>query len=350
MNRKEIESSLILLEIMRGYSRFTYNKKNYFFKHFRVYDSLKLVEFELDAFDSAIDSGIKSEEDLIKNGIKLNFWSEEEESSIKNFKWMISKSEAASSKIVDKNSRKAFDESIDTEGNRTWVDQKSPNGIIPTLRNLFRNKEDGTWIAWRRVDSVDNTEDERIEMTNPAPFTLCRIPLEDNQISSFYHITSKECFWPILHTFPTHFNVNNADWGIFEEVNRRFAEAACKEAAEGATVWVHDYNLWLVPGYIRSRRPDLKVAFFHHTPFPSNDVFAILPWRDQILESLLCCDVVGFHIPRYTENFARAASTIVGAKRGPKFRLIQSLLPLALHFLKEQSPAISSTTADAFNF
>lgn len=115
MNRKEIESSLILLEIMRGYSRFTYNKKNYFFKHFRVYDSLKLVEFELDAFDSAIDSGIKSEEDLIKNGIKLNFWSEEEESSIKNLKWMISKSEAASSKIVDKNSRKAFDESIDKQ-------------------------------------------------------------------------------------------------------------------------------------------------------------------------------------------------------------------------------------------
>lgn len=224
--------------------------------------------------------------------------------------------------------RTPFDESIDSEGNRTWVDQKSPNGIIPTLRNLFRNKEDGTWIAWRRVDSVDNTEDEKIEMTNPAPFTLCRIPLEDNQISSFYHVTSKESFWPILHTFPTHFNVNNADWGIFEEVNRRFAEAACKEAAEGATVWVHDYNLWLVPGYIRSRRPDLKVAFFHHTPFPSNDVFAILPWRDQILESLLCCDVVGFHIPRYTENFARAASTLVGANRGPKVPVDSKFIPV----------------------
>ena len=224
--------------------------------------------------------------------------------------------------------RTPFDESIDSEGNRTWVDQKSPNGIIPTLRNLFRSKDDGTWIAWRRVDSVDNAEDESIEMTNPAPFTLCRIPLEDNQISSFYHITSKECFWPILHTFPTHFNVNNADWGIFEEVNRRFAEAACKEAAEGATVWVHDYNLWLVPGYIRSRRPDLKVAFFHHTPFPSNDVFAILPWREQILESLLCCDVVGFHIPRYTENFARAASTLVGAKRGQKVPVDSKFIPV----------------------
>ena len=71
--------------------------------------------------------------------------------------------------------RTPFDESIDSEGNRTWVDQKSPNGIIPTLRNLFRNKEDGTWIAWRRVDSVDNTEDEKIEMTNPAQCKWCGV-------------------------------------------------------------------------------------------------------------------------------------------------------------------------------
>ena len=214
--------------------------------------------------------------------------------------------------------RTPFDEVIDEQGNRTWGDQKSPNGIIPTLRNLFRSHLDGTWIAWRQVEDNINSEDERISMDNPAPFTLRRIPLEQYQISSFYHVTSKESFWPILHTFPTYFDVNNTDWQIFEDVNRRFAEAACSEAAHGATVWVHDYNLWLAPGYIRASRPDLKIAFFHHTPFPGNDVFAILPWRHQILESLLCCDLVGFHIPRYTENFARAANCLLGAKKGPK--------------------------------
>ena len=123
--------------------------------------------------------------------------------------------------------RTPFDESKDNNGSRIWVDQKSPNGIIPTLRNLFRSCEKGTWIAWRRVDDQSNEGTERIEMDNPSPFTLCRIPLEDEQISSFYHITSKECFWPILHTFPTYFNVNNANWKIFEEVNKRFASAAC---------------------------------------------------------------------------------------------------------------------------
>lgn len=214
--------------------------------------------------------------------------------------------------------RTPFDESIDENGNRCWKDQKSPNGIIPTLRNLFRSQENGTWIAWRQVEDVSTEKDERIEMTQPASFTLRRIPLEQNQISSFYHVTSKESFWPILHTFPTYFDVNNANWSIFEEVNRRFADAACSEAAVGATVWIHDYNLWLVSGYIRDQRPDLNIAFFHHTPFPGNDVFAILPWRNQIVESLLACDVVGFHIPRYTENFARAANCLLGAKKGPK--------------------------------
>ncbi len=214
--------------------------------------------------------------------------------------------------------RTPFEEGRDETGKRIWGDQKSPNGIIPTLRNLFRSREDGTWIAWRQVEQVKDADDERISMDNPAPFTLRRIPLEENQISSFYHVTSKESFWPILHTFPTYFDVNNADWGIFEDVNQRFAKAACDEAAKGATVWVHDYNLWLAPAYIRAARPDLKIAFFHHTPFPGNDVFAILPWRRQIIESLLCCDMVGFHIPRYTENFARAANCLVGAKKGPK--------------------------------
>lgn len=214
--------------------------------------------------------------------------------------------------------RTPFDEATTESGERIWKDQKSPNGIIPTLRNLFRDRRNGTWIAWRQVESLSESDDERIAMADPAPFTLRRIPLEEKQISSFYHVTSKESFWPILHTFPNYFDVNNTDWSIFEEVNQRFADAACSEAAPGATVWIHDYNLWLTPAYIRSKRTDLKIAFFHHTPFPGNDVFAILPWRKQIVESLLSCDVVGFHIPRYTENFARAANCLLGVEKGGK--------------------------------
>lgn len=76
-------------------------------------------------------------------------------------------------------------------------------------------------------------------------------------------------------------------------------------------MWIHDYNLWLVPGYLRRLRPDVKISFFHHTPFPGADMFNVLPWRTEILESLLAADVVGFHIPRYVNNFVAAARSLL---------------------------------------
>ena len=227
--------------------------------------------------------------------------------------------------------RSPFDEVIDAQGQRHWQDQKSPNGIIPTLRNLFRSQPSGTWIAWRENESAD-AEDETLTVdtgndSSSPPIRLRRIPLRKEQIGSFYHVTSKEAIWPVLHSFPSLFEVNNADWSTFQEVNRRFAEAACNEAAQGASIWIHDYNLWLTPGYIRALRPDVKISLFHHTPFPSSDVFSILPWREEILESLLCCDAVGFHIPRYAENFARAASSLLAVEKGPKTSVAPHFLP-----------------------
>ncbi len=228
--------------------------------------------------------------------------------------------------------RSPYEETIDADGNRQWVDQKSPNGIIPTLRNLFLEERSGTWISWREDAEGSASGDERINLSSPSPFSLRRLPLTPKQIASFYHVTSKESFWPILHSFPGLFSVDNSDWKIFEEVNQSFARAACEEAATGATIWVHDYNLWLAPALIRASRPDVRIAFFHHTPFPSNDVFSILPWRDEILDSLLSCDLVGFHIPRYANNFARSAMNlrgVAGAEPVPvaaKFRRYGSAL------------------------
>ena len=225
--------------------------------------------------------------------------------------------------------RSPFDEVVDAEGKRQWRDQKSPNGIIPTLRNLFRSQPSGTWIAWREEESgeaEDGTLTVQAGAASASAIRLRRIPLRKEQIGSFYHVTSKESIWPILHSFPSFFEVNNADWATFQEVNRRFAEAACNEAAHGASIWIHDYNLWLTPGYIRAIRPDVKISLFHHTPFPSSDVFSILPWREEILESLLCCDAVGFHIPRYAENFARAATSLLAVEKAAK-------TPVAKHFM-----------------
>jgi len=156
---------------------------------------------------------------------------------------------------------------------------------------------------------------------------LCcsRVPLTKHEVDVFYKRFSKEAFWPTLHTFWERASFHEEHWLVFLEVNKRFAQRAAAEAAEGATIWIHDYNLWMVPAYLRELRPDLTIAFFHHTYFPSADVFNVLPWRRQIVGSLLQCDYIGFHIPRQAENFvdvARGVMPIEGREKvncAPRF-------------------------------
>ena len=210
--------------------------------------------------------------------------------------------------------REPHDEVI-KDGKIHYVPKKSPNGIVPTLKSFFADVNQGTWIAWKQIDeSQKNSFEERVNIEGEANYNVRRIPLGEEQVKQFYYITSKEAFWPILHSFPYHFTSETAEWENFKNINRLFAEAACEEAAEDALIWIHDYNLWLAPQYIRELKPDARIAFFHHTPFPSVDIFNILPWRDTIVESLLACDIVGFHVPRYSENFVNVARSLKPVK------------------------------------
>jgi glucosylglycerol-phosphate synthase len=203
-------------------------------------------------------------------------------------------------------------EEVEENGQTVFRENKSPNGIVPTLKGFFGGVEHGAWVAWKLAEDTSNPDFEPvIEIEDDyGRYSVSRLPLSADQVREFYHVTSKEAFWPILHGFKERYNYDPVDWPNFREVNWCFAEAAAAEASEGATVWVHDYNLWLVPGYLRTLRPDVKIAFFHHTPFPAADVFNMLPWRKEIVESLLACDSVGFHIPRYAANFVQVARSL----------------------------------------
>ena len=204
--------------------------------------------------------------------------------------------------------REPYDEVVEN-GKIYYRDKKSPNGIVPTLKSFFANADQSTWVAWKQVKDLKKPGFiDRVTMEGGKDSCVVRrIPLSAEQVKNFYHITSKEAFWPILHSFPEHFTYDSSDWDNFQNINRLFAEAACEDAADDALIWIHDYNLWLTPYYIREKMPDVKIAFFHHTPFPAADVFNILHWRNAIIDSLLCCDLCGFHIPRYVQNFVSAA-------------------------------------------
>ncbi len=117
--------------------------------------------------------------------------------------------------------------------------------------------------------------------------------------------------WPLFHGRLRRVELNRAWWHSYRVVNRRFASAVAQIAPLGGTVWVHDYHLLLVPAMIREKRPDLRIGLFLHIPFPNAQLFAMLPWRREVIKGMLGADVVGFQVPDDVANFVAAAKRLV---------------------------------------
>lgn len=233
------------------------------------------------------------------------------------------------------------------DGKTVYRSHKSPNGIVPTLKSFFHRlpPDAGAWVASRVQNLEAEEEFERvIHVDDPnGGYYVSRLPLTAEQVESFYHVTSKEALWPILHSFPSLFQYDNVDWKTFREVNHLFAEAAAAQVEDDGLVWIHDYNLWLVPAYLRAMKPDVRIAFFHHTPFPGPDVFNVLPWRREIIDSLLDCDLVGFHIPRYAKNFADVARSLNCAEIQAMQTVEEGLSPSGTALSEPEVPALIRT-------
>lgn len=191
------------------------------------------------------------------------------------------------------------------QGKIERVPPKSPNGIIPSLLGFFGSGRAGAWIAWEEASSRKQTSLKNvfIDQDSYPNLVASRIPLTRKDVDLFYKSFSKEAFWPIIFSFIDKAHFNHDHWEHYCRINKLFAEKTADEADHGAMVWIHEYNLWMVPAYLRPLRPDLKIGFFHHTSFPPADIFNTIPWRREIIGSLLQCDYIGFHIPRYVVNF-----------------------------------------------
>jgi hydroxymethylpyrimidine pyrophosphatase-like HAD family hydrolase len=147
---------------------------------------------------------------------------------------------------------------------------RSPNGIIPTLLRFFAGERPGSWVAWTEQLSRAPEGFESHAAVDPERYPklqAARIALTHEDIDIFYKKFSKEAFWPIIFSFPDKAEFRQDHWERYLEVNRLFAQQSAREAAEGAVVRIHDYNLWMVPAFLRPLRPDLRIAFFHHTAF-----------------------------------------------------------------------------------
>ncbi|KUI37581.1 trehalose-phosphate synthase [Mycobacterium sp. IS-1496] len=184
--------------------------------------------------------------------------------------------------------------------------KRSPGGLVTALEPLLR-KRHGAWIGWAGIpDSPeDPIEDDGLQ--------LYPVSLSADDVADYYEGFSNATLWPLYHDLIVKPIYHRKWWDRYVEVNRRFAEATARAAAQGATVWVQDYQLQLVPKMLRMLRPDLTIGFFLHIPFPPVELFMQMPWRTEIIEGLLGADLVGFHLPGGAQNFLYLARRLTGA-------------------------------------
>ena len=199
--------------------------------------------------------------------------------------------------------RLPVDEVTDGDGQPRW--ERSPGGLVSALQPVVRQMR-GAWVGW--TGSAGEA---------PDPFDidgmhLRPVPLSAEEIDRYYEGQSNGTIWPLFHDLveqPTH----RRDWRqAYEAVNRRFARAAAEVAAPDATVWVHDYQLLLVPAMLRELRPDVRIGFFLHIPFPPVELFMQLPRRRELLKGLLGADLVGFQGALAAQNFLRLTRLLLG--------------------------------------
>ncbi len=165
----------------------------------------------------------------------------------------------------------------------------------------------GVWIAWGEPEGHHPGPPGR------PPFEMRYVELSPGEVDDFYYGVSNSAFWPLCHYFLGRVEYKHSQWETYETVNQKFAQVALEEAGEDDVIWVHDYHFARVPLYIRRQRPNSRIAFFWHIPFPAPEMFRTLPWRQQVLESMLACDVIGFHIPEYVKNFKETCVELLAA-------------------------------------
>jgi trehalose-6-phosphate synthase len=186
---------------------------------------------------------------------------------------------------------------------RGWQKPTSPNGILPTLNRLFTGNLKAIWVTGA---IVENQEHVTHLSGHGTGIPLSFVPLTVHEWTGYFHRACKEAMWPVLMSQPERMRFDSDAWAHYRTVNERFAHHIGSKAGPKATVWLHDYNLWLVPGLLRSARPDLRLGLFHHTPFPPPEVFTALPTAPEIHASLSCLDWAGFHTSTFAERFQRA--------------------------------------------
>jgi len=186
-------------------------------------------------------------------------------------------------------------------------------GLATGLRGCHERTH-GLWIGWPGATAAlsDTARQDLTRQLGAAG--IVPVYLTDDEVREYYEDFSNGVLWPLFHYLLDRLPLGPTVWDTYRRVNERFAEEIERNYRPGDLIWVHDYQLMLVPGMVRRRIPDARIGFFLHIPFPAAEVFRILPWRKAILEGLLGADLLGFHTYSYAQHFSAAVAELSRAE------------------------------------
>jgi trehalose 6-phosphate synthase/phosphatase len=219
-------------------------------------------------------------------------------------------------------------------------------GLSSYVNSLKKNPSGNSnylWVGWPGINLPEKKQQELVSKLE-KDFSCYPVFLPGQVIEKFYHGLCNKTIWPLFHYFPSLTSYDEELWNNYKQVNEIFCEVLSKILLPGDVLWIHDYHFMLLPGMIRQRFPDVPIGFFLHIPFPSFELFRILPseWRKEILKGLLGANLVGFHTYDYTLHFLRCVQRILGLENDLgqmvfKGRIIKAeTFPMGISFEKFQ--------------
>ena len=192
---------------------------------------------------------------------------------------------------------------------------KSSGGLVAALEGLSPEEYATKWIGWPGGE-IETGKQEEVTRTLNDEYGCVPVFLSTAEEEAFYEGFSNSSVWPLFHDMPNFLRYEPAWWEAYRQINQRFADTVLAHARDGDIVWVHDYQLLLLPALLKAALPSLRIGFFLHTPFPSFEVFRCHPRRRELVEGMLGADLLGFHTFSYLRHFRSSALRLLGVEAG----------------------------------
>lgn len=225
----------------------------------------------------------------------------------------------------------------------------SSGGLATAMSSL--EVQDAAWVGWCGAPSEELTSKDKTEIKQKfAEHNSIPVFLTAEQVELYYEGYSNDTIWPLFHYFQSLAKFKGKYWTAYEEVNKKFLQTVKQAAEPSAKIWIHDYHLMLLPNLIRRDLPQSVIGFFLHIPFPSFEIFRLLPERKEVLTGLLGADIVGFHIYDYGEHFINSCRRLIGLRDDNghleyEGRIVRvATYPIGIDYEKFEKTANSSQT------